>query len=426
MARPTGQVIERERKTGRFYGLRFRAYGKRQYVSLGGAEDGWTRRKAEVELENLLADVRRGIWRPHEPEPEVAEPKEEPTFHEFASEWFEAKRPQLRPKTERLYKWQITHHLLPYFAKHRLSQITVEGVDRYRNTKVRERERGLNNLSNGSINKTIGRLAQILEDAVEYGHLERNPARGRRRLLKAAKPVSSWLESDQVAPLLEAAGGMDAEARSNDTRSRRVLLATLILTGMRVGEATALRWRDVDLASGKVRVGEAKTDAGMRAIDMSPDLRDELAAYKARTRFAEPSDLVFPTHQGRIQNTNNILGRTLRGAVEKANERLAKDELPLIPEKLKTHELRHTFCSLLFEAGASVPYVMEQIGHADPGVTLKIYAHVLEHKRDHGARMDSLVRGADWAPAGTRNDCENGRMPEIQRPRQDLNLRPAA
>jgi integrase len=332
----------------------------------------------------------------------------------------------LASSTFRASSWQLVHHLLPHFARLRLSQITAEEVDRYRNAKVREPERGLNELSNGSINKTIGRLAQILEDAVEYGHMERNPARGRRRLLKAAKPVSSWLESDQVAPLLVAAGKMDAEARCNDTRSRRVLLATLILTGMRVGEAIALRWREVDLASGKVRVGEAKTDAGIRSIDMSPDLRDELGAYKARTRFAEPADLVFPTHQGRLQNANNIRSRILRGAIEKANERLAKDELPLISEKLKTHELRHTFCSLLFEAGASVPYVMEQIGHADPGVTLRIYAHVLEQKRDHGARMDALVRGADWAPLGTSSDSEDGPVPEIQRPRQDLNLRPAA
>lgn len=67
----TGQVVEREGKRGRTYALRFRAYGQRQYVTLGTAEEGWTRRKAELELENVLADVRRGIWRPPEPEPVV-------------------------------------------------------------------------------------------------------------------------------------------------------------------------------------------------------------------------------------------------------------------------------------------------------------------------------------------------------------------
>ena len=93
---------------------------------------------------------------------------------------------------------------------------------------------------------------------------------------------------------------------------------------------------------------------------------------------------------------------------------------------LKTHELRHTFASLLFEAGATVPYVMDQLGHADPKVTLSIYTHVLERKRDHGKRLDALVRGADWAPLGTSEEIEEATTSDFPRPRQDSNLRPAA
>ena len=325
-----------------------------------------------------------------------------------------------------LYRYQLTYHLLPFFAKHRLPEITVEEVDRYRAAKVRERERGITRLSNGSINKTIGRLAQILEVAVEYGYINRNPALGHRRRLKAAKPVSKWLESDQIAPLLSAAAELDSEARCDDIRSRRPLLATLVLAGLRVGEALALRWQEVDLAAGRLRVGEAKTDAGLRVVDLSPDLRDYLATYKAGSRFAQAGDLVFPTREGRPQNSNNVLSRTLRGAIERANEGLAKKRLPLIHEKLKTHELRHTFASLLFEAGATVPYVMDQLGHSDPKVTLSIYTHVLERKRDHGKRLDALARGADWAPLGTSASSEESAVADFQCPRQDSNLRPAA
>ena len=54
-----------------------------------------TRQKAEVELENILADVRRGSWQRPEPERSVDEPRPEPTFHEFASEWLEARRHEL-------------------------------------------------------------------------------------------------------------------------------------------------------------------------------------------------------------------------------------------------------------------------------------------------------------------------------------------
>jgi hypothetical protein len=113
--------------------------------------------KADLELKNVLADVPRGIWRAAEPAP-IVELKKEPTFHQFASEWLAAREQDLRPATARLYKYQLNYHLLPFFAKHRLSEVTVEEVDRYRAAKVCERERGIIRLSNGSINKTIGRL----------------------------------------------------------------------------------------------------------------------------------------------------------------------------------------------------------------------------------------------------------------------------
>src|SRR5690242_19851103 len=59
----TGQVVIRERTRGRVYGLRFRAYGQRQYVTLGTDAEGWDRKRAGTELQNVLADVRRRTWR---------------------------------------------------------------------------------------------------------------------------------------------------------------------------------------------------------------------------------------------------------------------------------------------------------------------------------------------------------------------------
>jgi len=76
-----------------------------------------------------------------------------------------------RESTRLDYRWQLAHHLLPFFARHKLSEITVQEVDRYRQAKVRA-----GRLSGESINKTISRLAQILDEAIEYGLLERNPA----------------------------------------------------------------------------------------------------------------------------------------------------------------------------------------------------------------------------------------------------------
>jgi integrase len=143
--------LEFERKGGRSFALRFSAYGRRRYLTLGTSEEGWTRPRAEEQLANVLADVRRGIWKPPEPEPARPTLGSDITFHEFASEWFEGMCHEgLRRSTLDDYRWQLSNHLLPFFARHRLSEITIAEVDRYRQAKVREGE-----LSATSINKTI-------------------------------------------------------------------------------------------------------------------------------------------------------------------------------------------------------------------------------------------------------------------------------
>jgi hypothetical protein len=123
--------------------LRFRAYGKRRYITLGTRADGWTRSKPETELDNVIAYVRRGIWQPPQPVEAPPESTPEQTFHEFASESLAARRDEFAPRTVEDYDLALTHHLLPFFAKHRMSEITAREVDRNKAAKVRERERSL-------------------------------------------------------------------------------------------------------------------------------------------------------------------------------------------------------------------------------------------------------------------------------------------
>jgi hypothetical protein len=130
----TGQVV---RRTNGTWALRFRAYGTRHYQTLGTAEEGWSQVKAEQALRHVMADVERGAWRPPTPEP-VTNVNPDPGFHRFASEWFEATKGEWQAKTRLDYEWQLAHHLLPFFRKHTLSQITVREIDRYRQEKVAE------------------------------------------------------------------------------------------------------------------------------------------------------------------------------------------------------------------------------------------------------------------------------------------------
>src|SRR5436190_24163194 len=138
MAKPaTGQIVERHGTRGTTYGARFRAYGKRRYVTLGVA----THADAQTELENILADVRRGIWR--EPEPEPVEPQVEPTIHVLASEWVERRRHEVDERTVEHWRWALSNHLLPFFADYRQAEVTVAAVEKFKTSKLAERERRL-------------------------------------------------------------------------------------------------------------------------------------------------------------------------------------------------------------------------------------------------------------------------------------------
>ncbi len=204
--KPTGQVVAPQ--GGRAWAIRFRAYGVRRYLTLGTPENGWTRARAEAKLRHVLADVERGVWTP-EDEPAARSNDPDPTLREFASAWLWTKEPELRDRTIAAYTWALELHLLPFFADHRLSEITEEEVDRYRAMKLREgqRERDAgrrHGLAPNAVNTTIVRLAQILNLAVEYRKLEYNPARGRHRLAKPTQPRRTYVAPEQLGALLDA------------------------------------------------------------------------------------------------------------------------------------------------------------------------------------------------------------------------------
>jgi integrase len=411
---PKGEVLERQRTRGTVFALRFRVDGRRAFETLGTAEEGWDRERAEEALKDRLAQARLGLYRPSSTA--ASEPQEaaEPTFHEFASRWFEAIGPELRDSTAEAYRWHLTHHLLPFFRQHRLSEITIEEVDRYRQHKVRERDLlrarraagediGCRPLSNETINKTIVRLGQILDLGVEYRHIAANPARGKRRKLKVDRPRRSYLDTaGQIAALLDGAGERDREARGDRQHiARRTTLATFIFAGLRLGELLELRWRDVDLANGWLYVGKSKTDAGSRRVKIRPALRDALLELKARAGNPRPTAYVFATANGHKQSAGNVRNRVFAKAVERANEQLEEAGEAPLPERLTPHSLRRTFASLLYAIGEPPPVVMAELGHTDPALALRIYAQAMRRDKAEEARLRALTDGADISPGET-------------------------
>jgi integrase len=434
MARPaTGHVIKPTVRQPSF-GLRFTAYGKREYVNLGRPEDGWTLAMAQRELAVVLRDVDLGTWRPPKPDPAPTRDID-PLFHEFASDWYAGKRLEIAPNTASSYENDLTNHLLPFFKDHYLSEITVAEIDRYRQTKVREAaeitaaaeigtprmvsyvdrlgrryRRRARPLSARSINMHIDLMAQILAVAVDHGDIPRNPAVGKRRRLKVSKPRPVYLDSaEQIAILLEAAGDMDrgdnvVEVRDRhgrrwtqrpavQTTGRRAAIATLLLGGGRASASGAMIWRDVDLANGRFEVGRDKTDAGMREVDMLPLLREILTEHKAASEKTGPDDPVFVTSGGNQRSRHNIRQDVVDAVVAHANKLAEQRGLQPLPLGITPHKLRHTFASILVAIGKDPTYVMQQLGHTDPAFTLRVYSHMMRRSDEEREALKALVEG---------------------------------
>jgi integrase len=94
---------------------------------------------------------------------------------------------------------------------------------------------------------------------------------------------------------------------------------------------------------------------------------------------------------------------TLGNAVKRANENLARGDLPPLPAKLTPHSLRRTFASLLYALGESPPVVMAEIGHTSPALALKVYAQAMRRGEEELTQLAVLV-GGEKARKGTKAD----------------------
>jgi integrase len=167
------------------------------------------------------------------------------------------------------------------------------------------------------------------------------------------------------------------------------LLALALGSGCRQGELLALRWEDVDLAAGSLRVRrslartragyvlkEPKSDAGRRTVTLPAFATDALRDHHARAaRLKLTSAPVFCTRTGGPLDRKNVL-RAFKAAVAAADAADPKPEDP-IPTAVRFHDCRHTAASLLLSAGLSLRAVSRRLGHAKPEMTLRVYAHCL-------------------------------------------------
>ena len=190
----------------------------------------------------------------------------------------------------------------------------------------------------------------------------------------------------------------------------RPVVATLAGAGLRIGEAVALDWRDVNLATGTLRVGEAKTAAGaFREVDLPGGLIEALSEWKARTPCSEPDDPVFVSRNGRRQTVTNVNHR-LKTAITAANLKLAEAKIEPIADQVSPHALRRTYASLRAALRDDPAYIAEQLGHEDPAFTFRVYQKAAKRRvRLPESYREAFDAALAWAEIG-RIGAKQGRI----------------
>lgn len=217
--------------------------------------------------------------------------------------------------------------------------------------------------------------------------------------------VLDWNPADPVtipdnAPQEKRRALTEAEKELIFTTPHKMQTAAMIqmLAGLRRSEIIALCWSDIDLRAGTISVNKAadlknkgrpiklpKTDAGYRTVFIPAALVDYLSGLK------RDNILVFPTVRGKMYTASSwkagwrsymIELDMASGKHPQKRSKFDPHNSGIVIDQITSHMLRHTACTMMFEAGMDLPTVQAQIGHADSRMTLEVYTHISKQHRD--------------------------------------------
>lgn len=375
VGRATGSVALVERKRGAQWYLHYRLTDGRQVQRrLGPAWTGrgrptsghFTKRMAEDELRRRLTDAERGT--------PAGTRRTEATFGDACAEWLRyVEHDRLRrPSTVSDYRNLVRGSLLPAFgAETALEVIDQDRIDAFRAQLVTE-----GRLSPRTVNKLLVALHAVFKRAQRAYRLPVNPVAGVERQPMRRSGDFSVLGPGEVQLLAQTASATDGP-----------LFVVAAFTGLRMGELRALRWRDVDFAKRLVHVRRSVT----RSIEGAPKsgrVRSVPLIDQAARAFDELSRREHFNHADDFVFINEVGGPVHDGALrQRFYTALAAAGL----ERLRFHDLRHTFGTLAVQA-FPLSDVRAYMGHADIATTMIYVHHVPQH--DAADRLGRVVADA--------------------------------
>ena len=349
-------VIPYDGKRGRVWRIKYvDADGRQCMETIGSEREGWTRQKAEAELRERLVRVERKGWR----KPAAL------AFSDYAETWFAegVARRHWKPATVRAYKF-VRARLIDGFGPMPLGAIKPRHISEW----VSEQKHGASTIS-----RDLAILHAIFDSAEREELIGSNPA---KRIERPKMPRQRWrlLQPAEVPAVVKA---------FTDDRARRVFLC-LILTGLRRSELEGLRWSNLDMLEGTLRVVESKSEEGERLVAIPSTLGAELADHYATSKHRADSDYVF----GHPERGTRLDAKWYADQFIKA---LA---VAGISDYIRPfHDARHAALTNLAATGASPIAVMATAGHRSMATTRR-YLHLAGVAfRDDAAALERRLLG---------------------------------
>ncbi|MFC5887446.1 tyrosine-type recombinase/integrase [Kitasatospora sp. CM 4170] len=371
-------AVARARVTGRRAPGRYRV---RWYDPTGKPKAKVVTRKVDAEAERtkIESKLTDGTYR----DPNLAKVKLAVVADEWLGSLVHTKRSTLGR-----YRGAYLVHILPRWGTTPLNQIKFEDVAKWLADLLSGDATGGRKLKPRSVRKIYNVFNLILGFALRSERLSVNPAQG-MKLPKALPADHVYLTHVQVEELADAA------------KEYRLLVLVLAYTGLRLGEAIALKAGRVDLDTRRAHIVEAYAqeynsgqiyldtpkDHERRSVPLPAFLVKELREYM---KDLSPNDLLFTAPEGGPVNPNNFRRRQFGPAVTAAG--LA--DLGITP-----HKLRHTAASLAIAAGADVKVVQTMLGHKTATMTLDVYGHLWPDRLDEVSRKMNKARAEQLAKA---------------------------
>jgi integrase len=349
--------------------------GKRKSIRVGSRE------AAQALADKIQEKLKAGELR-------IAQ-EEIPTFGEYFEKWLAGHcRVHLKFSTQKGYGEVFEKHLKP-LANRPLNQITRRDVKNLVTAKL------ASGLKPGTVQNIHGLISSLMSHAVEDELIPANPA---------ARADVNPLSREEARDLL-------AILQEHHPRYYPFFLCAL-RTGMRLGELLALEWGDVDFRGGFIEVRRAyvrnrittpKNHKGRR-VDMSPQLAENLKVLQTERKqetltkgWRTVPNLVFVNEDGGVIHEANLRNRVFFKGLARAGLR-----------RVRIHDLRHTFASLLIQNGESLAYVKEQMGHHSIQITVDTYGHLVP-----GANREAVAKLDDdfltyTSPDRVRWGCNEG------------------